>query len=71
MCPVTNRIAGFGSHACIWITSETLEPVFHRNFIWHLTGREDSYGGNEPSNHVSDESTDEITDENTAGPVTG
>ena len=44
---MANGIAGFGSHACIWILSETLKPVFHRVFIWHLSGEEDSYFGNE------------------------
>ena len=56
MCPMTNRIAGFGSHACIWIPSETLEPVFHHVFIGHLIGEEDSCLGDELlSNHVIDE----------------
>ena len=32
--PMANRTAGFGSHAYIWIPSETLEPMFHRVFIW-------------------------------------
>ena len=42
MCPITNGSAGFWLRACIWIPSETLEPAFHRVFIWHLTGEEDS-----------------------------
>ena len=29
-------------HACIWIPSETLEPVFHRVFICRLIGKEDT-----------------------------
>ena len=49
MYPMANRIAGFGSHACIWIPSETLEPVFHHVFIWHLIGGGDSYLRNELS----------------------
>ena len=49
MCPMANRIAGFGLHACIWIPSETLEPVCHHIFIWHLIGEKDSYLGNELS----------------------
>ena len=49
MCPMANRIAGLGSHACIWIPCETLEPVFHHVFIWHLIREEDSYLGNELS----------------------
>ena len=45
MCPMANRIAWFGSHERRWIPSETLEPVFHRVFIWHLIGEEDSCPG--------------------------
>ena len=46
---MTKRIAGFGSHACTWIPSETLESVFHCVFNWHLIGKEDSNLGNELS----------------------
>ena len=40
MCPTANRIPGFGSHECMWILSETLEPVFHCVVMWHLIGEE-------------------------------
>ena len=49
MCPMANRFAGFESYACIWIPNETLEPMFHRVFTWHLIGKGDSYSGNELS----------------------
>ena len=49
MCPMANGIAEFGSHVYIWIPSETLEPVFHRIFIWHLIRGDDSYLRNELS----------------------
>ena len=39
---MANRITGFGSHECMLIPSETLMPVFHRVFILHLIGEEDS-----------------------------
>ena len=41
MCPMATRIAGFWSHAFIWIARKPLEPAFHRAFIWHLIREED------------------------------
>ena len=54
MCRMANRVAGFGSHECMWIQGKTLEPVFHRVFICYLTG-----GRPFLSKHVPDESTEE------------
>ena len=50
-----------------------LEPVFHRIFIWHLIGNEDSYKGNElpyPIMCQMKALMKSCTDENTAHPVT-
>ena len=64
---MANKFAVFRSRACFWISSETLEPAFHRVFIWCLIGEEDScsWGWAFISNNMPDEKTDK----NTAQPV--
>ena len=50
---MTNRIAGFGSHTCIWIPSEAQDPCEMKFPVQSMPG----------------DGTDEITDESMAGPA--